>query len=114
MTANSEATARPFVNSLRVRPGVLRVGTAAPTITVRVEIPEVWDVVAIETTPQARVSAMKRAAVEELLPGKTSPDELVLKLRGFEVLNEEVSLAEVGAVDGSIFLATHRRRRPVR
>jgi hypothetical protein len=30
------------------------------------------------------------------------------------VLNESDTLATVGAVDGSIFLLTHRRRRPVR
>ena len=107
-------TARPFVSTLRARPGVLRVGTGEHTMTVRVEIPEVWDVVVVETTPQTAVSAVKRAAVHELMPGKTAPDDLVLKLRGFEILNEDISLAEVGAQDGSTFLATHRRRRPVR
>jgi len=30
------------------------------------------------------------------------------------VLDERRSVAEVGARDGSIFLLTHRRRRPVR
>ena len=45
---------------------------------------------------------------------KAKPDEFVLKLRGFEVLNEDVSLAEAGAIEGSIFLVTYRRRRPVR
>jgi hypothetical protein len=47
-----------------------------------------------------------------------SPDEdaseYVIKLRGFEVLDENVSLADAGARNGSIFLLTHRRRRPVR
>ena len=107
-------TARPFVSALRARPGVLRVGNGEPTMTIRVEIPDVWDLVVVETTPQTAVSAVKRAAVHELLPAKITPDELVLKLRGFEILNEDVSLAEVGAIDGSTFLATHRRRRPVR
>lgn len=107
-------TGRPFVSELRARPGVLRVGSGEPSMTVRVQIPDVWDVVVIETTPQTPVSALKRAAVHELLPGKTAPDELVLKLRGFEILNEDVSLAEVGALDGSTLLAIHRRRRPVR
>ena len=49
-----------------------------------------------------------------LLGAKANPGDFVLKLRGFEVLNEEVSLAEAGAVEGSIFLVTYRRRRPVR
>jgi hypothetical protein len=34
--------------------------------------------------------------------------------RGWEVLDEGQSIADVGALDGSIFLLTNRRRRPVR
>jgi hypothetical protein len=37
-----------------------------------------------------------------------------MKLRGLEVLDEGRTLAESGAIDGSIFLLSHRRRRPVR
>ena len=47
-------------------------------------------------------------------PGGELHEDFVLKLRGWEVLDESASLADVGAVDGSIFLLTHRRRRPVR
>jgi hypothetical protein len=35
-------------------------------------------------------------------------------LRGFEVLDEDLPLTGAGASDGSIFLLTSRRRRPVR
>ena len=107
-------TARPFVTELRTREGVLRIGNGAPAMTLRVEAPEVWDVVIVETAPSARVSELKRVAVTALFGAGENPAEFVLKLRGFEVLNEEVSLAESGAVDGSIFLVTYRRRRPVR
>jgi hypothetical protein len=107
-------TARPFVSELRTRDGALRIGSGTPTMTLRVEAPEVWDAVIVETTPSAPVSEMKRAALTALLGAKANPDEFVLKLRGFEVLNEDVSLAEAGAIEGSIFLVTYRRRRPVR
>jgi len=107
-------TARPFVSELRTRDGALRIGGGTPTMTLRVEAPEVWDAVIVETTPSAAVSELKRAAVTALLGAKASPGDFVLKLRGFEVLNEGVSLAEAGAVEGSIFLVTYRRRRPVR
>ena len=107
-------TARPFVSELRTRDGALRIGNGAPSMTVRVEAPEVWDVVIVEAAPSSRVSELKRAALTALFGTRENPDDFVLKLRGFEVLNEEVSLAESGAVDGSIFLATYRRRRPVR
>jgi hypothetical protein len=107
-------TARPFVSELRTRDGALRIGSGVPTMTLRVEAPEVWDAVIIEATPSAPVSELKRAAVTALLGAKANPGDLVLKLRGFEVLNEDISLAEAGAIDGSIFLVTYRRRRPIR
>ncbi len=105
---------QPFVAELRARPGVVRLGGSGTPMTVRVQIPEQWDVVVIEAASETTVADVKRAAVEALLPEGTGPDDLVIKLRGFEVLNEQVSLADAGAKDGSIFLATFRRRRPVR
>jgi len=38
----------------------------------------------------------------------------ILKLNGFEILDENVSIADTGATNGSTFLVTYRRRRPVR
>ena len=106
--------ARPFVTELRTREGAIRVGSGAPSLTLRVQAPEVWDVVVVETSPSTPVSDVKRAAVSALLGAGVDPDDIVMKLRGFEVLNESASVADTGAVDGSIFLATYRRRRPVR
>jgi hypothetical protein len=107
-------TEQPFVTELRARPGVLRLGEGGQPMTVRVEIPEQWDVVVVEASSETTVAEVKRAAVEAILGTGTSPDELVIKLNGFEVLNEQVSLTDAGAKNGSIFLATYRRRRPVR
>ena len=59
------------------------------------------------------VSEVKRAALNALSPEDDAAD-YVIKLRGFEVLDENVTLADAGARNGSIFLLTHRRRRPVR
>jgi hypothetical protein len=80
---------------------------------VRVEVPEVWDVVRVEAPPEEPVAAVKAAALSMLLPGGNVND-YVVKLRGFEVLDENASIREAGAINGSIFLVTHRRRRPVR
>ena len=107
-------TEQPFVAALRARPGVLRLGKGGETMTVRVEIPEQWDVVVVEASPATTVADVKRAAVEAILGSDALPDELVIKLNGFEVLNEQVSLSDAGAKNGSTFLATYRRRRPVR
>ena len=106
---------QPFVAQLRARGDTIDLvrTPGAPRITVRVEMPEVWDTVKIDVSPSEIVSVVVSAALEQLDPAAHARD-LVLKLRGFEVLNEQQSLAEVGARDGSCFLLTSRRRRPVR
>ena len=57
--------------------------------------------------------AFSLAALAALLPAADEKG-YVMKLRGWEVLDEGQSVADVGAIDGSIFLLTNRRRRPVR
>ena len=104
----------PVIASLRARPGAIRVGShGGKSIDVRVQVPEVWDVVRIESSPNESVRAIKNAALQELLP-RADQREYVMKLRGHEVLDENGSLADLAVVDGSIFLLTSRRRRPVR
>ena len=106
----------PFVAQLRTRGNVIELASPnGPAITLRVEMPEVWDVVRVHASPDERALTVKRRALEALLPGAELNDEdFVLKLNGWEVLDESASLAATGAVDGSIFLVTNRRRRPVR
>ena len=106
----------PFVAQLRTRGDSIDLATpGGPTFTVRVEMPEVWDAVRVHASPDERVVTVKRRALERLYPGsELRDDEYVLKLNGWEVLDESASLAAAGAVDGSIFLVTGRLRRPVR
>jgi hypothetical protein len=104
----------PFVSTLRTSGSTIPVGApGASPITIRVEVPERWDVALISAAPTATVSDVKRAALRAVSPEDDATD-YVIKLRGFEVLDEGVTLATAGARDGSIFLLTHRRRRPVR
>jgi hypothetical protein len=106
----------PFVAQLRTRGDVIELASpSGPAITVRVEMPEVWDTVRLHASPDEPVLTIKRRALEALYPGSELHDEeYVVKLQGWEVLDESASLAATGAVDGSIFLVTGRRRRPVR
>jgi len=105
----------PFVNQLRTRGGVIELASpGGPAITVRVEMPEVWDVVLVRASPDERILLVKLRALEALNPGSEPHEEYVLKLHGWEVLDEEATLASTGAGDGSIFLITHRRRRAIR
>jgi hypothetical protein len=105
----------PFVNQLRSRPSTIHLAPeGADAIMIRVEMPEVWDVVAIVVAPTEPVLAVKVRALEALFPEAQLHQDFVLKLRGWEILDEAASLADAGVIDGSILLLTHRRRRPVR
>jgi hypothetical protein len=105
----------PFVATLRSQPTVIRLATEGqPHLTLRVEMPEVWDVVRVETPPTTPVRAVKRRALEVLYPDYGDADAFVMKLNGAAVRDEDMSVVEAGARDGSIFLLTFRRRRPVR
>jgi hypothetical protein len=107
------STAVPLVSHLRSRPGVIRIGEAAPFISVRVQVPEVWDVVRFEIAADVSVSEVKRRALEVLVSDPNAAS-YVVKLHGFEVLDESATLSSAGAKDGSTFLVTSRRRHPVR
>jgi hypothetical protein len=104
----------PFVSTLRARGESVLLGPQdGETIHVRVEIPEIWDVVRIVASPSETVLAAKVAALAALDPRGDQRD-YVMKLRGFEMLDEQQTLAEAGAKENSTFLLTHRRRQPVR
>ena len=108
------SAATPFVAQLRARPEVIRLGTAGdPVITVRVQVPEVWDTVRIDAPPDTPVLALKEAALQTMVT-TAEPAEWITKLRGFEVLDETASLTAAGVENGSTLLVTSRRRRPVR
>jgi len=105
----------PFVTQLRSRPSTIRLAApGAEAITIRVEMPEVWDVVAIVVAPGESVITVKVRALAALFPEGQNESNFVLKLRGWEILDETASLADAGVIDGSILLLTHRRRRAVR
>jgi hypothetical protein len=104
-----------FVGSLRARPNTIRLAREGePTITVRVQSLEAWDAVRFAVAPSMPTRELKLRALEELAPGTSHPEDFVLKLRGWEVLDEGAPLSEIGMQDGSILLLTSRRKRPVR
>ncbi len=105
----------PFVTTLRARKEIIRLAPeGADVITIRVEMPEVWDTVAIALLPTERVLAVKQRALDALFPQAQFHSDFVVKLRGWEILDEGASLADAEVRDGSILLLTHRRRRAVR
>jgi hypothetical protein len=112
-TAGSEQ--EPFVATLRSQSATIRLGNEGePSLTLRVQMPEVWDVVRIEAPATTPVRVVKQRALDVLYPDFGDSDAFVMKLNGIEVRNEDATVSDAGAKDGSIFLLTFRRRRPVR
>jgi hypothetical protein len=104
-----------FVTQLRARGDALHLAVPdAPAFTVRVEMPEVWDTVRAIVSPTTPIIELKGHALAALYPHGEPQAAFVLKLRGFEVLDERMTVEDTGAVDGSCYLLTHRYRRPVR
>lgn len=109
------SAARPFVTQLRARRGVVAVpGGSAGHVTVRVELPEQWDTIACDVASDTPVATLKHAALAAFGLGGTHAEDFLMKVHGAEVLGEGESVAQSGARDGSTYLLTHRRRRPVR
>lgn len=101
--------------SLRARPGLLALGAAgAGAFTVRVQMPELWDTIAVRCDESTSVISLKKAALDAFAEHHHPVEDYVLKLRGFEVLDESAPVTVAGAREGSTFLLTYRRRRPVR
>ena len=104
----------PFASQMRTRETIRLAGDGQGAITVRVPMPESWDALRFDVSPTDDVRSLKMATLERLAPDAQFPESYVMKLRGWEILDERATLTDVGAVSGSTFLLTSRRRRPVR
>jgi hypothetical protein len=105
----------PFVNELRTSDDVIVIGGGdGGVLHVRVQAAELWDALRVDAPQSATVIAVKNAALQRFFPDGYSAPEFVVKLRGFEILNEDGTLAEAGVRNGSTLLLSRRRRRPVK
>lgn len=104
----------PFVSGLRTRGEAIKLGSpSGAPMKVRAQVLEAWDAIRIDADPSASVRSLKQLALRELYPENLPETDFVVKLNGFEVLDEDVPLSASGARSGSTFLITDRRRRPV-
>lgn len=103
-----------FVNSLRTRGDAFKLGSPSDQVLrVRAQVLEAWDAIRIDANPLASVRSLKELALRELYPDVRHADEYVVKLNGFEILDEDAPISSTAALNGSTFLVTGRRRRPV-
>lgn len=105
----------PFVNSLRTQGQPLQLGSAGgdSVLHIRAQVLEAWDAIRINADPSATVRSLKELALRELYPDPKHIADYVVKFGGYEILDEHLPLSATGARDGSIFVITDRRRRPV-
>lgn len=103
-----------LVGELRSTRAPLALASGPGSITIRVQSAEMWDAIRVTAHPDTVISELKQRVVNEFFPGHEYLADFVLKLRGWEMLDEQQSLKVGGMVDGSIVLLAHRRRRPVR
>jgi hypothetical protein len=106
----------PFVTTLRTpRAKVAEVGApGGERITLRVQFEALWDAIAASVRTDEPVMTLVDAILTRMGLGHASQADFIVKLRGWEVKNTEVSVAEAGARDGSTFLVAYRYRRPIR
>jgi len=105
----------PFVTELRTSDEVVKVGgTDGDTLHLRVQVAELWDTLRVDASPSTPVESVKKAALGRFFPDGEPITDYVVKLRGFEILDETATVAASGAKDGSTLLLARRRRRPVK
>jgi len=102
-----------LATTVRARPQTIVLGAGHGALTLKVEMPERWDVVRVTASPSDTVLSVKVAALAALEPG-ADHRRWVMKLRGAEITSESRTLMEMDATTGVTFLLTLRRRRPVR
>jgi hypothetical protein len=102
----------PFVSALRTQGAPLRLGSGTAPLHLRAQVLEAWDAIRVDADPSASVKSLKRLALQTLSPD-VNEDDYVVKLHGWELLDENARISSTAARNGSIFLISDRRRRPV-
>lgn len=88
--------------------------TVASELTVRVWVPDVWDIVALAVTPDWTVARLKREALTLATGRDVDPSAYLMKFRGAALLDESVTLADLAPPDQAPFVVLPARRWPVR
>ncbi len=105
----------PFETQLRTRgAGVDLSDGAGDAFVIRAQVLEAWDAVRVRVRPRTTIAAVKQAALEALLADAADASGYMAKVRGHEVRDETLALAEADVRPGTTVLVHARRRRPVR
>jgi hypothetical protein len=83
-------------------------------LTLRVSVPDVWDLVTVEAAPDWTVERLKSEALAAALGGSPDAACYETKFRGGIVLDEGATLASLAVPNGASLIVLPARRRPVR
>ena len=89
--------------------------TVVPAMLVRVWVPDVWDVVDLEVTPDQTFGQIKAAALERAM-GKgrrADPENFLVKYRGALIAPESQTLKDLKVPDHAPMIVLPAKRRPV-
>jgi hypothetical protein len=83
--------------------------------TVRVWVPDVWNIVELNVSPDQTVAQVKADALERALGNgpRAKPDDFVVKYRGALVTDEGQTLSALDVPDRAPMIVLSARRRPV-
>ncbi|MBI4500731.1 MAG: hypothetical protein HY700_06170 [Gemmatimonadetes bacterium] len=89
--------------------------TTAAASTIRVWVPDVWDVVHLEVTPDTTIAQVKAEALARAVgkDRRADPRDFVVKYRGALVTDENQTLGALDVPDNAPMIVVPTRRRPV-
>ncbi len=88
--------------------------TAPSNLRVRVWVPQVWDMVDLDVTPEWTIAKVKVAALEQATGRTVSPARYEVKFRGALIADETQTLGDMLAPNGAPLIVLLTRRQPVR
>ncbi len=83
-------------------------------LTLRVSVPDVWDLVTVEAAPDWTVQRLKSEALAAALGGSPDAARYETKFRGGLVLDDGATLGSLQVPNGASLIVLPARRRPVR
>jgi hypothetical protein len=81
---------------------------------VRVMVTPAWEQVALQVDDSTTVAQLKHEALRAALKTTAGEDGFVVKFRGAPILDESITLKQLGAVPNAPFIVLPARRQPVR
>jgi hypothetical protein len=81
---------------------------------VRVMVTTAWEQVALQVDDSTTVAQLKHEALRAALKTTAGEEGFVVKFRGASILDESITLRQLGAVPNAPFIVLPARRQPVR